>query len=250
MQSLFEAIGRKTYDIKGHTGYAVKFSEFKKIPIKKWSGNRDPDMGRVNEMVELYKKCNMGYFPLQLHLAVLDDEGIVCYDGNHRRETLNRLELPDELNISIDIMFHANRSAVYKAFENINKAVSVPAIYFEEEDNTSYRIRDEINKLAREFESKYKDHVSPSSRFRKPNFNRDVLSDNIFQIYNDLNRTVSIREIGMYLDRLNTEYSNGNLCKPHSNYSSPIIDKCRKNNCWLFLERTIPTEHLQQLIEY
>ena len=47
---------------------------------------------------------------------------------------------------------------------------------------------------------------------------------------------------------LNEEYSQGNICRPHSSYKKSVVDKCRKYNMWLFIERIIPIEHIEQII--
>ena len=59
---------------------------------------------------------------------------------------------------------------------------------------------------------------------------------------------MSIDELGDLLERLNEEYAAGNLCRPRSVYRLGIIEKCKKHNMWLFLERSIPVEHIESLL--
>jgi len=68
-------------------------------------------------------------------------------------------------------------------------------------------------------------------------------------IYKAFHGVVTISEIGKLLKELNIKYSNQMYCRPHSVYSVSVIEKCRKNNLWLFLERAIPFVHMQQLYE-
>lgn len=98
-------------------------------------------MERVKEMVDVHNKG--GYIPRMIHLAYLQDEGVVCYDGNHRKEVFT------------SICGDANESmmcVVYKAFTNINNSVQLPAIYIEESNGDENNVKAEIIKLVRDYE--------------------------------------------------------------------------------------------------
>jgi hypothetical protein len=241
MEAIFDSLGQSIYDIKGHKGYMVQWKLIAPL-CKKWSRNRDPDMERVNEMVDHYHKG--GYIPRMIHLAETQDEGIVCYDGNHRKEVFNICN-EDEIMCVVDVMYSATRNEVYKAFNNINKSVQLPAIYIEETNDNDVKV--EIVKLVRVYETKYKSYMSTSARCHAPHFNRDTLTDNIYNIYKSFDNTVSIEKIGQLLETLNNEYAHGRLCRPHSLYKQSLVDKCKKQNLWLFIEKTIPFEHVERL---
>jgi len=120
MQSIIESFGTQLYEEGNHVGYKVHVKHM--IPLwKKWSRNRDPDMERVNEILE-----SRAYIPKFIHLAELEGEGLVCYDGNHRRVVLEKLG-GDETCI-VDVMFGATTDDVYQAFVNINKGVERPLV--------------------------------------------------------------------------------------------------------------------------
>lgn len=245
MEPLFKSLGQELYSHGHHKGYFIKWNLLSPL-CKKWSRNRDPDMQRVSEMVEFYK--GGGYIPKMIHLAEVTGEGLICYDGNHRRETFDRLASGDnELECIIDVIFNASQRQVYEAYENINKAVQLPAIYLEETDD-SHKVQSQIVTLVKEYEVKYKPFVSTSPRYHAPNFNRDTFVDNIYQIYKSLNGTVSISDLSTMLERLNAEYAKANLCRPHSAYKANVIEKCAKYGLWLFLERIIPCEHVERLV--
>jgi hypothetical protein len=241
MEAIFDSLGQSIYDINGHKGYMVQWKLIAPL-CKKWSRNRDPDMERVNEMVDHYHKG--GYIPRMIHLAETQDEGIVCYDGNHRKEVFNICN-EDEIMCVVDVMYSATRNEVYKAFNNINKSVQLPAIYIEETNDNDVKV--EIVKLVRVYETKYKSYMSTSARCHAPHFNRDTLTDNIYNIYKSFDNTVSIEKIGQLLETLNNEYAHGRLCRPHSLYKQSLVDKCKKQNLWLFIEKTIPFEHVERL---
>lgn len=243
MEAIFDSLGQSIYDINGHKGYMIQWKLISPF-CKKWSRNREPDMERVNEMVEYHHKG--GYIPRMIHLAEVKDEGIVCYDGNHRKEVFNICN-DEGVVCVVDVMFDATQNKVYKAFNNINKSVQLPAIYIEEA-NDDNDVKAEIVKLVKVYETKYKPFLSTSARCHAPHFNRDSFTDNIYNIYQSFGKAVSIDEIGKLLEKLNNEYAHGRLCRPHSIYKQQLLDKCKKHNMWLFIEKSIPFEHVERLL--
>src|SRR5210317_238422 len=240
MENVFKSFATEIYRCGSHVGYHVKFKHVAPL-CKKWSRNRLPDEERIQEMCDYYKSG--GYIPRIIHIAELKDEGLVCYDGNHRREVLNRVQALDAVCI-VDVIFNATNDDVYQSFLNVNKAVDVPEIFLEESSD----IKDEVLKLVKKYETKYKSFISKSSKCRSPNFNRDLFTDNVTKIYKYLDGTKSIQEIEELLEKLNREYANNKLCKQHSNYKQHIIEKCKNHNLWLFLEREIPCEHVERIV--
>lgn len=245
MEAIFDSLGQVIYNINGHKGYSIQWKKISPF-CKKWSRNRDADEERVKEMIEYYHKG--GYIPRMIHLAETKEEGIVCYDGNHRREVFNKVFDEDETTICIiDVMFGATRKEVYKAFNNINKSVQLPAIYIEE-SNDDNDVKAEIIKLVKVYETKYRSFLSTSTRCHAPNFNRDNFTDNIYNIYVSFGKAVSIDEIGNLLNKLNNEYAHGRMCRPHSAYKPSLLGKCKKENLWLFIEKSIPFEHVERVL--
>lgn len=241
METIFDSLGQPIYNANGHKGYLIKWKLVTPF-CKKWSRNRDADMERVKEMIDLYHKG--GYIPRMIHLACLGDEGVVCYDGNHRKEVFNAIsEDDDDLVCLVDIIFNATHNDVYKAFNNINKSVQLPAIYIEECNEND--VKAEIIELVRQYEVRYRGLMSTSPRCHAPNFNRDTFTDNIYTIYKSYGGKKSIAEIRIVLDKLNEEYAQGKICRPHSMYKDTVIQKCKKHNMWLFLEKCIPIEHVE-----
>ncbi len=242
MEVIFDSLGLILYTENNHKCYSIQWKLIAPF-CKKWSRNRNADSERVKEMIEFYNKG--GYIPRMIHLAEIDEEGMVCYDGNHRKEVFN--ECMDESMLCIvDVMFNTTQNEVYKAFNNINKSVQLPAMYIDEVNETRKNVKSDIIKLVKHFETKYKPFLSTSSRCHAPNFNRDVLTDNIYEIYKSFGTAISIEQIGKLLNILNAEYSNERICRPHSSYKESVIEKCKKHNMWLFLEKQIPFEHVEK----
>lgn len=114
MQSTIASLGEKIYKCHNHHGYIVKWSLISPL-CKKWIGNRDPDTERVQEMIEYNN--NGGYLPRTIHLAITEKDGLVCYDGNHRREVFDKCKNVTFVCI-IDVLFNATQCDIYNAFNN------------------------------------------------------------------------------------------------------------------------------------
>lgn len=245
MKALIESLGKPLYQQHDHYGYLIDWRLIAPICVK-WSRNRDPDQTRIEEMYQFYLKG--GYIPAVIHLAELNTEGLVCYDGNHRRELYNRLINQDEalrLAVMIDVVYQSNQNTIYDAFNALNRSIQVPAIYLEEQD--SKKINDELLKIVKSYETKYKKFLSTSSRCHPPHFNRDSLLDNLYEIYKAFNGKIDVGELMGLLEELNKAYASGDICRPHENYRENVINKCKEHGLWLFLERRIPFEHVYLL---
>ena len=66
---------------------------------KIWSRNRPPDELRVNEITKYIQQNN--YVDGIIYLANLKDEGLICYDGNHRRSALSKLDKSYKIFINV-----------------------------------------------------------------------------------------------------------------------------------------------------
>jgi hypothetical protein len=71
--------------------------------------------------------------------------------------------------------------------------------------------------------------------------------DLIHKLYKSFDSLLTIPQIGTLLDELNVEYANNRMCRPHSQFKSTVVDKCKKHNFWLFIDHTIPIEHVHRI---
>ena len=239
MQVYLNNTATHTFSVGNKTMYIIKFSLVRSL-IKKWKYNRDPDNKRVKDIYACLKTG--GFIPTYMNLADVDENGLVCFDGNHRREAMEML-LDDGIDTDTicSVLFNATNDDVRGAFLNINKAVDVPEIYLE--DNLS-SVKSEIIDVVFQYEKKYKKYLSQSKFCHKPNFNRDNFIDNITEIYKYFDGKFSVEEIRQLLDKLNLAYSQEKICKPHSQYGKKVIEKCRSGGLWLFVDGRVSPEHL------
>ncbi len=233
---LFNKIGKLLYVDGTHYVYSLNWPTIAKF-CKKWSRNREPDMKRVTEMIAYHKKG--GYIPRHIHLAHILEEGLVCYDGNHRREVFEKI---GDVTCIVDVMFNATQESVYKAFDDINKSIQVSAIHLIIDET----VKTDIENLVYHYTVTYPTYVSTSARCLAPNFNRDRLSENLYDVYQSFDGRVSIEEIACMLDVLNNANKSG-LFNPHDKYNRKVLNKCEKGGLWLFLEKTISPIDLRDL---
>lgn len=173
-------------------------------------------------------------------MAYVEGEGLVCFDGNHRREALSRMEWGDEFSVFLDVLLNATPRDIFCCFDALNKSVQVPLVFVD--DNN---VREVVLGAVREFELLYKPFVSTSSRCHAPNFNRDAFVDALYDMYRSLEGKYSLPEIIAALHHLNREYGNGKFGPTRHN----IKDKCDKHSFWLFRERRINTDHVLLILQ-
>jgi hypothetical protein len=198
--------------------YAIPSDVFKKLDIRTWKYNRPPDEIRVSEI----KQWSTQFKRMDgiLNLAYICGTGLVCFDGNHRRLAIRDLDIM----ILLDILWDVSDDTVMHEFRRINKSVSVPDLYME--NDTSFRA--DIEHHVSLFRKKYSSHESASERPQRPNFNRDGLIDQITRIHRETGLTIP--ELFTRLYNLNTKYST----HTRSTLSPKIVDKCEKSGLWLF----------------
>lgn len=209
--------------------------------VKKWSRNRNVNEGRVDEIVNLYRSDELYPLPF-IYLAVLRDEGIVCYDGNHRRTALDKV-LDLDIECMIDILFDCQQKDVELMFRLINENIEVPESCFEPINNEKQLIENQIKDLVTYYVGRYNSLVSNSKNCYSPSFHPDLLEIDIRKIYDDYNKELSITDITIILDKMNEAYSKKKYIQ-HSAKSDAQVGKCKKFGLWLFLiDRRINRDH-------
>jgi hypothetical protein len=203
-----------------HSVCWVPYEMFKQLPIHRWKYNRPSDPERVAEIREYMKTSKR--LDGMIYLACINNE-LVCYESNHRREAMKGL---DEMhNILVDVLWNADDEMVKEEFMRLNKAVSVPELYLG--DATTSTI-DDVRKLVDTFCSNYKKLKVNSGRPQRPNFNRDMVTDEFTRIMREKNMTLS--EFETWITERNKELST----KDRTKLSEKIIKKCEESGLWLF----------------
>jgi hypothetical protein len=209
----------KSYKVSDTNVYAIPMDVFRSLDIKQWKFNRPPDITRLAEirswMTEFKRMDGV------LNLAYISGEGLVCFEGNHRRLALDGLDIT----VFADVLWDVTDEIVVHEFRRLNKSICVPDLYVTE---NHYAVRENIEKAVQEFRKKYPSMESSSGRPQRPNFNRDKLTDELFRLHKELG--ISIEDLMVKLNSLNDTLK----VSDKSKLSDSIKQKCEKSGLWLF----------------
>jgi hypothetical protein len=205
-----------------HHVYWVPIQVFNSLPITLWKFNRPPDKDRVEEIRE-YMKTSKRADGL-IYLACVDNQ-LVCYESNHRREALKEGMPIDMAQILVDVLWDATDDMIKEEFFRLNRAVSVPDLYMGNYTGESASV---VMAAVDAFCKKYPGMKSNSPRPNRPNYNRDVFTQEIVRLSTELR--IPVAEVMERLERLNVEMST----RPPKKLSLSIVEKCNKHKLWLF----------------
>lgn len=207
-----------------HHVYWIPIKVFNQLPIKRWKFNRPPDKDRISEIHEFMKVSQR--MDGIIYLAFVNDE-LVCYESNHRREALKGLDTMSD--VLVDIVWNVTDEDVKQEFVRLNKAVSVPELYIENQVEVNI---DSLRKIVDDFCNAYKSHKVSSAKPQRPNFNRDNLTDDLYRIMKDHKITPDTLVTKL------TEYNRMLSMKEKTRLSEKIIEKCSISGLWLFAWNT------------
>lgn len=211
--------------------------------ICRWGKNREEDKKRV-ETIKKYV-TSKGYIDGIISLAFIGGK-LQCYDGNHRRMSIVSKLDP----ILVNILWEGNEQVIINEFNMINRSVSVPEIYF----SNNEEVKNVINEHVRKFCNDYADHCSASKNCKAPNFNRDAYTDNITKLLDrEPFSTYDIAILLGFINILNDCYKNNELGFGVKDKIKSVKnkEKCEKSGLWLFsLQRDIDEKHLKKVITH
>jgi hypothetical protein len=205
-----------------HSIYWVPPVSFKQLPITRWKFNRPPDPERVAEISAFMKESKRA--DGLIYLACINHQ-LVCYEANHRREALQKDMPPDMAHILVDIIWDATDELIKQEFTRLNKAVSVPDLYVDDSADASVET---ILKAVDAFCTKYPSLKSASGRPQRPNYNRDVFTQDFIRVMKELK--ISADELLVRLERHNAELAT----KDRGRLTMNVVQKCEKAGLWLF----------------
>ena len=237
--------------------YSLPLFVLKELGITRWSRQRPPAPERVEEIAAWIREHNdvVGTISLAWHPT----ERLVCYDGQHRLQALfQQVETqasphpsPMDMTVLVEIMWDATELSIMEAFRTINRAVPVSELYTDPHD-VLHSVKGEIADYVTSLATTYKPFLSTSAKPCRPNFNRDVITDALFQIWkDDLQEAVPFQRIITGLTRLNEMYDKDEHSIPRlRTHKFPAIHKkCSAHQFWLFAETgKVPLKGLKRLL--
>ena len=203
-----------------HVTYVIPVEDFNKLPIKRWKYNRPEDAARVAEIHEWMQTSRR--MDGMIYLAFVDNE-LVCYESNHRREALKGLD--DIHDIVVDVMWNATDDDVRQEFLRLNKAISVPELYIADDLTT---VVTEVRKAVDQFCKNYSKLCVTSARPQRPNFNREMLTDEFVRLMREHNLTIT--QLVENLTQVNQRMAG----RDRSKLSDRVVAKCEESGLWLF----------------
>jgi hypothetical protein len=169
-----------------------------------WNRNRNADHDRVLKIMHSIEK----EIDHRLYVAWIDDHPsqhrFMIYDGNHRREALNRLyELKGQTYwIDVDIVMRVKDTDVIEAFKRINQSICLPDSYinydaFNEENGVA-----RCEKWIQEIAERWPRAVVAKNRTRVPYCTKNDLADFLMDYFR---LEGSEEELMVRLEMMNTE---------------------------------------------
>jgi len=158
-----------------------------------WNKNRPHDPVRIKDIKNYFIEKQQTVIPGIIY-GWKNEETIEIYDGIHR--LLAGFETDPNMELLIQVYSTVDEKLIIEDFKNLNKSISVPTIYIQE---NNYYKRTVCENVVKHFCEKYPKHVSASRNCQTQNFNRDLFIEFISKLNIDFSRkaldTIIIQEL-------------------------------------------------------
>ncbi len=213
------------------TTYLVTTDQLIGLAAKPWSRQRPVDEARVAEIADgiATEKDVTGVLAMAWHPT----ENLVVYDGQHRWKALVTTRVP--VRVFVEILWDVSEEEIIHAFKQVNNCMPVSELYT---SVSPVEVRQDIELYVRELCETYPEFVS-SKKPNRPNFNRDLLTDELFRLWNtEFQQKQSIARMVYELEKLNNDYEQDECSVPKTiaRKHPKIFEKCAKHKFWLFAE--------------
>lgn len=133
------------------------------------------------------------------------------------------------MTVFLNVRFNASTSELISAFENINKSVPVPELFYRNPEQEKTEI---LTRIANHWQNMFAAHFSANAKPNRPNINRDQLILVLEQVYNSAQLTPETAEkhLQHLLTRLNQQLS----FTPPPKITETVRKKCANSGCWVF----------------
>jgi len=221
--------------------YLMPHSVLLGLDVRPWSYQRPIDDARVSEISSGIKeeKDVHGIIAMAWH----PEENLVVYDGQHRWKALESITPgsveDEEIKVFVEIAWDATQDEITRRFQRVNNCVAVSELYKQgaSADEQLAADRDEISTWMAAFCKKHREFVSTNGKPKRPQFNRDTFTDEIYSIACD--RKLKIGTLLEAITSLNEDYIADVRMRPTDKAmggSKTIKEKCEKHGLWLFAE--------------
>jgi hypothetical protein len=215
------------------TTYLIPIEKLRGLGACNWSRQRPADEARVLEIRRGIEAS--GDVSGILCMAWHPTEKLIVYDGQHRWKALLSIE-SSNIKVFVEILWDSTEDEIVAAFKTVNACVPVSELYLSAEATD---VRPEINDIIVRICKNFPEFVSTAAKPNRPQFNRDVLAQELYEIWSDtFEKQQSIRAIEKGLMTLNRKYHEDPLSYPRTivRKNPRIYEKCDKHRFWLFAE--------------
>lgn len=183
-------------DAKSHL-CLIKIRDLEREDWENWRNNRPPDPVRVAQISNYFSVSNETLVPGIIHAWVRGSKFLV-FDGAHRLHAA----FASGRDMSAVVRYYDSdrEQDIIEEFTNINKSVSVPYVYLEQDN---YVKRTVCLSIVEHLCKKYPSFLSPSRNHYSYNFNRDKMMDFISELQIDFTKPSVDKIIILELDGLN-----------------------------------------------
>ena len=183
-----------------------------------------------------------------IYLAFINSEGLVCYDGNHRRLAL--AEEIEDVKILVSVFWSITQINLEKEFDRLNMAVSVPRIMIDRKAQQKKIILYQIS-LAK-FAKTYPGCSKASTTCKRPNFNRDQFLDDLNEIIEDQRfNNLTPEDLVKFIKKTNDCYDMERFGFNKEELSESVKEKCEDSGLWLFCQgRKIDRTYFRKVVKY
>jgi hypothetical protein len=234
-QQFREQMGEyKIYTNGNHVGYCIPSKELVTWDrdVKRWSGNRKEIKERVKEIREYQTETK--HVNGTIHFAFLEDEGLVCYEGNHRFRALTR----NCGMVVVDVLWNATQDDIKREFRAINCAQAVSEIYLNEKKGKGHVVK--IEEYVESVCTNRSGMVGKGNRANRPMFLPDDLKTKIGNLYKHFSKKenggYSLEDVLEAITFLNDSYCDGT--RDHNSDLKPrSLQKAEREGFLVFCTR-------------
>jgi hypothetical protein len=207
--------------------------------IYPWKHNRPVDNERVLKISEYIMQS--GIVDGIIYVAnIIEEFGniLYCFDGLHRLNALKKLDF--NYKILLYVLDGVTHEYVKDKFVALNQCAPVADIYLLNNNNHIDNIKAIVHNIIKFLESQFPNHMSNSRNCRKPNFNSNILFNELCnhllekELYN-----IEYKDLLNNIMKLNITYKLNNDLHKKLKLNNSVLSKCKKNNCYLFIKNFI-----------
>jgi len=189
---------------------------------ERWENNREPDYDRIKELEINYKQNANIHVPGIIYVTKSNK----IYDGFHRFSAAKNYHYETGINMTVELyrLDTDDNNVVNKYFIDVNKSIPVPDIYLRTE-----KYKGLCKDIVKYFCEKWPTFKKTSGRPQIPNFNQDILSNDILEILtNSTNNNIN-KDLVINCIKVTNDHIKKTIVEPK--------EKCVNNNFYLFLNK-------------